>query len=75
MAMKNPYTSMHGLTTAQASDLGARLKTFWDGLTSEEQAHLDGALRRLIDEGGDVSGHGLIDYSLVLYLIVIVSTF
>jgi hypothetical protein len=62
---------IHGLTEVQAGDLANRLKSFWDGLSAEDQAHLDGVLRRLIDEGGDVSSHGRIEYALVVQLIAL----
>jgi hypothetical protein len=60
-----------GLTEAQARDLGNRLQNFWNELSPDERAHLDGALRRLVDEGDDVSGHGLTEYALVVQLIAI----
>jgi hypothetical protein len=74
MPLRNPDDRMQGLTAAQARDLGERLKSFWDGLSPEERAHLNGALAHLVDEGGDVSGHGLTEYAFIVQLIVLAST-
>jgi hypothetical protein len=63
-----------GLTEIRARDLGNRLKSFWDGLSPAKQKHLDGALRRLVDEGSDVTGHGLIEYASVVQLIVLAAS-
>jgi hypothetical protein len=49
--------------TGQDTELAAKVRAFWDGLSPEEQARLDGVLRRLIDEGPDVSGHDWAEYS------------
>jgi hypothetical protein len=61
-------------TTEQETELGQKVRAFWNGLSPEEQARLDGALRRLVDEGGDVSGHGLTEYALVVQLIALAGT-
>ena len=60
----------------QARILAAKLETFYEGLSPEEQAHLNVALSRIADDEVDVTGHGLIEYStyLIMLLHVILSS-
>ena len=59
------------LTEEQARALAGKLEAFYGALTPQEQAHLNAALRRMADEGADVSGHAVLsEYALLLFLIV-----
>jgi hypothetical protein len=41
--------------------LGVKVQEFWNGLSPDEQTRLDGALRRMVDEAPDVSGHSIVE--------------
>lgn len=47
--------------TIQETELAKKVRDFWEGLSPAEQARLDGALRRVIDEAPDVSGNGMVE--------------
>jgi hypothetical protein len=47
--------------TAHETELAQKVRDFWNGLSPAEQARLDDALRRMIDEAPDVSGHTIVE--------------
>lgn len=69
--MIHPEQVVGTLSEAEARALAGKLQAVFDGLTPQEQAHLNAALRRMADEGADVSGHAVLsEYALLLFLIV-----
>jgi hypothetical protein len=72
MRPANLDSRTHGLSAAQAKDLSTKVKSFWDGLSPEEQKHLDFPLTRLVNEAPDVTGHGLVEYAFMLQLIALI---
>jgi hypothetical protein len=54
---------------AQDAELARKLKELWDGLSPYEQARLDDALDRLIEEAPGVTAHVPVEYSMFLWMI------
>jgi hypothetical protein len=48
-------------STEQETELGKKVRAFWNGLSPDEQVRFDGALRRMVEEAPDVSGHTIVE--------------
>jgi hypothetical protein len=61
--------------TTQETELATKVRDFWNGLSPAEQARLDCAIRRVVDEAPDVSGHTIVEtadmYGPLIYLILL----